>query len=367
MIPFLDLKTQHQNIRPEIDEAIEKIFNTSQFTLGEEVRLFESEFANFCNCEHAIGVNSGTSALHLALLACGVQEGDEVITVANTFIATVAAISYCNAKPVFVDVKEDTFNINEELIEKKITPKTKGIIAVHLHGNPASIDKISDIAKSHGLFLIEDAAQAHDSEYKGQRIGTFGDLSCFSFYPGKNLGACGEAGMITTNNKEYAEKIRSLRDWGQSQRYYHDFQGFNYRMEGLQGAILRVKLKYIKTWTNSRIQKAGLYSDSIDQSKAITPTENEYGRHVYHIYAIRVKNRDSLRSIFEEKDIQTGIHYPIPIHMQKGYKRFINHDYKLPVTETLAKEMLSLPIYPELSNENILLISDLINKHALTP
>jgi dTDP-4-amino-4,6-dideoxygalactose transaminase len=300
-----------------------------------------------------VAVNSGTSALHVALLAAGVGPGDEVITVASTFVATVAAIEYAGARPVFVDVEPGTLNMDAALIQARVTERTKAIVPVHLHGHPSDMDPILAIAKQCGLRVIEDAAQAHDAEYKGRRVGSMGDLGCFSFYPGKNLGAVGEGGLLVTNNADYAAMARTLRDWGQSAKYHHDVKGFNYRMDGIQGAALRVKLRHLPKWTEARRRHAALYGTLLSASGVQTPAESSYARAVYHVYAIRSRERDRLQARLLEHGIQSGIHYPIPVHLQKAYANlgFVEGDF--PVTEQAAREQLSLPMFAELTDAQI--------------
>lgn len=353
MIPFVDLKAQYLSIKPEIDDAALAVLGSSQFVLGKFVEAFEQRFAAYCGAEQAIGVNSGTSALHLGLLAAGVGPGDEVITVPFTFVATAAAIHYCGARPVFVDIDPVSFTMDPARIEPAITPRTKAILPVHLYGQPADMDPILDIARRHGLAVIEDAAQAHGAEYKGRRVGSLGDLGCFSFYPGKNLGAYGEGGAVVTSNPEYARTIRMLRDWGQSRRYHHDLKGFNYRMEGLQGAILGVKLTHLDRWTEARRANAEVYRRLLEGSGVRIPMEAPYARHVYHVFAIRTPERDALAQELNAQGIQTGIHYPIPVHLQKAYA---DPQYKrgyFPHSEAAAAEVLSLPMFPELRSEQI--------------
>ncbi|MDA9981305.1 DegT/DnrJ/EryC1/StrS family aminotransferase [Gammaproteobacteria bacterium] len=362
MIPFIDLKAQYRSIKDELEAAVLKVLASTQYSLGSEVAAFEEEFAAFCNTEYAVAVNSGTSALHLALIAAGVERGDEVITVASTFVATVAAIDYVGARPVFVDIEPGTLNIDAALIESRITERTKAIVPVHLHGHPSDMDPVLEIARRRGLRVIEDAAQAHDSEYKGRRVGGIGDIGCFSFYPGKNLGACGEGGIVVTNNAEYAEKIRMLRDWGQSSKYHHDFKGFNYRMDGIQGAVLRVKLRHLKDWTEARRRNASIYDELLSGVGVVTPVEEPYARHVYHVYAIRTPQRDALQQVLKQRDIHTGIHYPIPVHLQKAYAEFGYEPGSLPVTETAASELLSLPLFAELGQGQIRQVSDTIRE-----
>ncbi|MFA4826218.1 MAG: DegT/DnrJ/EryC1/StrS family aminotransferase [Methanoregula sp.] len=358
MIPFLDLRAQYHSIKEEIDATVLRVLESTQFVLGDEVTAFEKEFAVYCGAKHGAGVNSGTSALHLALLAAGVGPGDEVITVPFTFVATVAAIGYTGAKPVFVDIDPESFTINPDLIESKITPRTKGIIPVHLYGQPADMDPIMAIAKKYNLTVIEDAAQAHGAEYKGRRVGSIGDMGCFSFYPGKNLGAYGEGGMVTTNNPEYNRVVRMLRDWGAEKKYYHDLKGFNYRLEGMQGAILRVKLRYLEQWTEARRAHAKKYNDLI--TGVPTPKEMAYSRHVYHVYAVRTSQRELLQKKLQEQGISTGIHYPIPVHLLKAWQELGYQKGDFPHSEKAADEVLSLPMFPEMTDEQIEMVSRLV-------
>ncbi|HEY3324921.1 MAG TPA: DegT/DnrJ/EryC1/StrS family aminotransferase [Planctomycetota bacterium] len=353
VIPFLDLKAQYRSIKNDIDAALSRVLESTQFVLGKEVAAFEEEFAGFCHTKQAIGVNSGTSALHLALLAAGVGAGDEVITVPFTFVATVAAIGYSGAKPVFVDTDPRSFTMDPSLIEKAITPRTKAIIPVHLYGQCADMDPILAIARKHNLRVIEDAAQAHAAEYKGRRAGCMGDMGCFSFYPGKNLGAYGEAGAVVTDNAEFAKTIRVLRDWGQEKRYYHDLKGFNARMEGFQGAILRVKLRHLPAWTDARRAHAAQYREALAGSGVQTPTECEYARHVYHVFAARTSRREVLQKVLTQHNIQWGIHYPVPVHLQKAWAELGHKEGDFPHSEKAAREVFSLPLFPELTTGQI--------------
>jgi dTDP-4-amino-4,6-dideoxygalactose transaminase len=353
VIPFVDLKTQYNSIKDEINTAVLQVLESTQFILGDEVTALEQEFAAYSGAAHGVALNTGTSALHLALLAAGVGAGDEVITVPFTFVATVAAIGYTGATPVFVDIDPVSYTIDVNQIEKAITKRTKAIMPVHLYGQPADMDPILEIARRHRLVVIEDAAQAHRSEYKGRRVGSIGDIGCFSFYPGKNLGAYGEGGMAVTNNSGYARTIRMLRDWGQESRYNHVLKGYNYRMDGLQGAILRVKLRYLDQWTEARRTHAAKYDEHLASSGLKTPIAMPYSHHVYHIYAVRSPHRKYLQKKLDEKGIQTGIHYPIPVHLQQAYADL---GYKLgdfPCSEAAASEVFSLPMYAELTAEQI--------------
>lgn len=350
MIPFVDLKAQYLGIKPEIDAAILRVLESGEFVLGIEVAAFEEEFAAYCGSKFGVGVNSGTSALHLALLAAGIDRGDEVITTPFTFVATVAAIRYVGARPVFVDIDPRTCNIDPSKIEGAVTEKTKAIMPVHLYGQPCDMDPILDIARRYRLIVIEDAAQAHGAEYKGQRSGSMGDLACFSFYPGKNLGAYGEGGMVVTSNPEYARTIRILRDWGAEKKYHHVLRGYNYRLEGIQGAVLRVKLKYLEAWTAARRAHAALYSKLLGDSAVTIPEVTADTRHVYHIYAVMSPHRDEIRRELASRDIQSGIHYPFPIyklgaHADLGYQHGACSN-----AERAAAQQLSLPMYPELTS-----------------
>jgi len=361
-IPLVDLKAQYLNIKEEIDNAIHGVLDNTTFILGKQVEGFEKKFANLCNVKHCIGVNNGTSALRLALLALGIKPNDEVITTPFTFIATAEAISHIGAKPVFVDIDEKTYCIDSEKIKEKITSKTKAIIPVHLFGQSADMSPILEIAKKQNLKVIEDAAQAHNALYKNKKVGSLGDIGCFSFYPGKNLGAYGEAGAVCTNDADIAKKLILLRQHGELVRYYHDTIGDNCRMEGLQGAVLGVKIKYIEEWTEKRRKNAGFYNELMEKFDAVLPYEADYGKHVYHIYGIRVKNRDALRDFLGKKGIATGIHYPIPLHLQKAYSFMGIKKGSFPVSEKVADEILSLPMYPELSEEQIGHITDSIKE-----
>lgn len=354
MIPFLDIKAQYQSIKGEIDAAVLGVLASGQYVLGEEVLRFEQEFADYCNVKHAIAVNTGTSALHLALLAAGIGPGDEVITVPFTFVATVSAICYTGARPVFVDVEPVTLTMDSAEIEAKITPRTKAIIPVHIYGQMADMDAIKAIADHHRIPVIEDACQAHGAQYKGQRAGSIGVSGCFSFYPGKNLGACGEGGLVVTNNDEQAKTMRMLRDWGQEQRYHHLLKGFNYRMDAIQGAILRVKLRHLEAWTEARRTHARRYSSLLAGSPHLKiPVETADRRHVYHVYAIRSRDRDGLQRVLSADGVPSGLHYPIPVHLQKAHADLGYQAGDFPVSEAAAREVLSLPIYPEMPSQHI--------------
>jgi dTDP-4-amino-4,6-dideoxygalactose transaminase len=359
MIPFLDLKTQYLGIKEEIDRAVLSVLDSTQFILGPDVVAFEEAFAEYCGAQHAVAVNSGTSALHLALLAAGVGSGDEVITVSATFVATVATVVYTGATPVLVDVDPDAYTMDPGKIEEAITSRTKVILPVHLYGQPADMDPILAIARKHGLIVIEDAAQAHGAEYKGRRVGSLGDLGCFSFYPGKNLGAYGEGGAVLTNNPEFDKVIRVLRDWGQEGKANHVKKGFNYRMDGIQGAILNVKLRYLDKWTEKRRAVASHYDSLLENSGLNTPTIKPYAtRHVYHIYAVLAKNRQEIRKRLEEAGIQSGIHYPTPVHLLPAYQDLGYKKGDFPKSERIAAQEFSLPMYPELTKQSIEMVVD---------
>src|SRR3984893_2733608 len=353
-IPFLDLNPHHAAIRAELDHVIKEVIDSNAFAGGPFVEKFERDFASYCGAQHAIGVGSGTEALWLSLLAGGVGSGDEVITVANTFMATAEAITYCGARPVFVDVNETTYTMDPAGLEDALGPRTKAIITVHLFGQPADMDPILEFGRKHNLFVIEDAAQAHGAKYKGRTAGTIGDAGCFSFYPSKNLGALGEAGAIITNDVELQEKLRILRDHGQVHKYRHDVIGWNCRMDGIQAAVLSVKLPYLDSENSLRRTHALEYNRAFDgMGEVITPFEASYARHVYHVYAIRVEERDAVMSSLKERGIQFAVHYPVPIHLQKAYQDLGYKTGSLPISEKIAREFISLPMFPELTEAQI--------------
>jgi len=352
-IPYLDLPSQLRPLRKELDAVIAKTIDNCSFCLGPDVVQFEQDFAAFCDARHALGFNSGTSALHVAAMLLNIGPGDEVITTPTTFVATSWAISYVGARPVYVDVDDATFNINPANIEKAITPRTKAIMPVHLYGHPVDLDPILEICSRRKLPLIEDAAQAHGAKYKGRSVGTFGAVSGFSFYPGKNLGACGEGGALVTNDKGFADRARSLREHGSSQRYYHDEIGFNYRMEGIQGAVLGVKLKHLAAWTRERRRVAMRYHELLAGTPLQLPIEASYAESVYHLYVVRHPLRDKLKAWLEADKIGCALHYPLPLHLQKCYASLGYRAGDFPVAEKAARECLSLPIYPELTDEQI--------------
>jgi dTDP-4-amino-4,6-dideoxygalactose transaminase len=362
-VPFLDLKAQYKTIKDEVGRAIQDILDNTSFILGKSVSQFEEEFAAAHNVKHCIGTSSGTDANHLALWALDIKPGDEIIIPANTFIATAWGATLCNAKPVFVDCHSTSYNIDPKKVEAAITQKTKAIVAVHLYGQPAEMNTLQKIADEKNIFLVEDAAQAHLAEYKGTRMGGLSEVASFSFYPGKNLGAYGEAGAVVTNNDELAKKIIMLREHGQSEKYYHDSFGHNYRMGGIQGAVLGVKLKYLAGWTDERRRVAAKYRELLGSLEQISlPEELPNLKHVYHLYVVRVKGkslekreetRDKLRSFLSDNGIASGLHYPVPLHLQKCFKYLGYNKGDFPVTEDLAQTGISLPMFPELKNEQV--------------
>ena len=352
MIPYLDLKEQYKRIKPEIDKAVFQVLESGRFILGEEVKAFEEEFAAYCQTRYAVAVNSGTSALHLSLLAMGVGAGDEVITTPLTFVATVAAILYTGAKPVLVDIDSSTLNIDVHQIPSAVTKRTKAILPVHLHGKPADMGALGELARQNNLAVVEDAAQAHGAEFMGRRVGGLGDIGCFSFYPGKNLGAYGEGGAVTTNDPELARKIRLLRDWGAENRYQHELKGFNCRLEAIQGAVLRVKLRHLEKWIDARARIAKRYDELLKGVVEIPSTPRQV-RHVYHVYAILAEKRDRLQEYLSSRDVHTNIHYPIPVHLQKAYTDLGYKEGDFPVAEDACRKLLSLPLYPEMTTAQV--------------
>lgn len=361
-IPLVDLKAQYRTIRSEINFAIKKVLNSTNFILGDEVEEFEIKFARYTDVKYAVSVASGMSALELGMRALGIGPEDEVVTPVNSFIASSSAISFAGANPVFVDCDEKSFNIDPKKIEQKITKKTKAIMPVHLYGHPADLDQILAIAKKHKLMVIEDACQAHGASYHGKKVGSIGIFGAFSFYPGKNLGAYGDGGIITTNNLGLAEKIKRMRNCGQSQKYYHKILGWNSRLDTIQAAILLVKLKHLNNWNRTRLKIAKEYNRLLQNTPAILPEISTDSSHIFHLYVIRVKNRNKLADYLRSKGISTGIHYPIPIHLQKAYKHLNHQKGDFPITEKLAEEILSLPIYPEMTQNDIAYITETIKR-----
>ncbi len=353
VVPFVDLKAQYHSIRDEVRAEVDAVFESTQFILGDAVEKFERSFAEFLGVKHCLGVASGLDALRLALEAAGVGVGDEVIIPANTFIATALAVSGTGAKPVLVDCKEDTYQINPELIEAAITPRTKVIMPVHLYGQSADMSAIIDIARSRQLEVIEDAAQSHGTRFLGQACGSFGLAGCFSFYPGKNLGAYGDGGAIVTNSDEFAKKVNSLRNYGQKQKYVHVEKGTNSRLDTVQAAILNIKLKHLRAWNEARRNHAAIYSDTLANYDFGVPAVDSRSSHIFHLYVVRTRQRDDLQKHLSQLGIQTGIHYPIPIHFQEAYSDLGLGRGSFPVTEALADQIISLPMFPELSQPQI--------------
>lgn len=353
-VPFVDLGAQHQTIGAELEEAIQSVVAQGDFILGKEVDLFEREFADYCGTKYAVGVDSGISALELSMRACGIAEGDEVITVSHTFIATASAISFAGACPVFVDVDPGINTMDPSEIENAITSRTRAILPVHLYGQPADMAEIVAIARKHRLLVIEDACQAHGARYNGRRVGSLGQVGCFSFYPAKNLGALGDAGILVTNDEEIAYKVRMLRNYGQREKYNHVFLGYNRRLDTLQAAVLRVKLRHLENWNHSRQRAAQIYDELLGSLDCIsTPRLGEDRSHVYHLYVIQSDVRDALMSHLRSRGIGCGLHYPIPVHLQSCYEHLRIPRGSLPVTESLAGRVLSLPMYPEIQAEQI--------------
>src|SRR5216684_8311904 len=352
-VPFFDLKAQYASIRDEVRMALDRVCTNASFILGEEVERFEHTFASYCEAKHCVAVNSGTSALHLALLSAGVGLGDEVITTANTFIATLEAICYTGAKPVFVDIDPNSANLDPRLIEKAVTKHTKAIIPVHLYGRPADLNRIMQIAARHKLTVIEDACQAHGARYCGRRVGSFGHAAVFSFYPSKNLGAYGEGGALTTNDDEVAEFVRTLRNHGESSRYFHDVVGYNYRMDGFQAAVLNVKLKRLEEWTKKRQEYARLYRTLLTGARVDLPKDDPGAEGVYHLFVAYVEDRDRVRAMLQDCGIHTAIHYPKPVHLQKAYAHIACESGSLPFTERACERVLSMPLFPEMTSDQV--------------
>lgn len=361
-IPFVDLKAQYKTVGREVNRAIENVLESGNFILGKEVEEFEKKISAFCGTKYSAGVASGLSALELGMRAIGISHGDEVITPTNSFIASTSAISATGAKPVLVDCEENSFNIDPTKIEEKITKKTKAIMPVHLYGRPANMQEIMKIAKKYKLYVVEDACQAHGAKYKGKRVGSFGKFGAFSFYPSKNLGAYGDGGIITTQNKELISKVISIRNYGQTKKYHHDYLAQNSRLDTIQAAILLVKLKYLDKWNKKRLEIAKKYTQLLQNLPLITPSFPKESDHVFHLYVIRTKKRDDLASYLKQNRITTGLHYPIPIHLQKVYKDLGYKKGDFPTSEKLADEILSLPLYPELTESQTEFITENIKK-----
>jgi|KBSMisStaDraftv2_1062788.scaffolds.fasta_scaffold134415_2 dTDP-4-amino-4,6-dideoxygalactose transaminase len=352
-VPYFDLTAQYHDLRDEIREAIDRVCNKAAFILGEEVERFEKAFADYCGVKHCVGLNSGTSALHLAMLSAGIGSGDEVITSANTFFATAEAVCYTGATPVFADIDPATANIDPEKVEAAITKKTRAIIPVHLYGRPANLDAIMKIAADRGLLVIEDACQAHGASYEGKRVGGFGHSAAFSFYPGKNLGAYGEGGALTTNDDEVAALLRALRSHGEATRYLHKYLGYNYRMDGFQAAVLNVKMKHLDEWTAKRRAFSSLYRTLVSDAKLDLPQDSPDAECVYHLFVAYVEDRDRVRKSLEERGVQTAVHYPIPVHLQEAMAHLGFKEGSLPHTERACQRVLSMPLFPEMTEEQV--------------
>jgi dTDP-4-amino-4,6-dideoxygalactose transaminase len=362
-IPFLDLKANYNSIKSEVDAAIQNVLDNTAYILGASVQNFEKEFAAAQDVKYCLGTSSGTDANHLVLWGLGISAGDEVIIPANTFIATAWGATLCGATPVFVDCHPESYNLDPTKVEEAITSKTKAIVAVHLYGQSADLDPLKEIAKKHNIILVEDAAQAHLAEYKGKPIGGLSAAASFSYYPGKNLGAYGEGGAVTTNDEALFNRVKKLREHGQSQKYYHDSFGHNYRMEGIQGAVLGVKLKHLSKWTDARRAVAAKYNEGLKGfGKVITPKEMSYAKHVYHLYVIQLndgsleasnQHRDKLKDFLTQQGVNVGLHYPIPLHMQECFKGLGYKKGDFPNSERIAEAGLSLPMFPEMTDEQI--------------
>lgn len=357
IIPFTDLSGQYHSIKDEVDNAIKEVLDSGWYILGKKVEQFEKNFANYCQARYGIGVANGTDAIHLALLACGIGKGDEVITVSNTATPTVLAITYTGARPAFVDIDPESYTIDVNKIEENITKKTKAILPVHLYGQPADMDPILELSQKYDLKVIEDACQAHGAEYKGKKVGAIGDIGCFSFYPTKNLGGYGDGGMVVTNNEELDDKLRMLRNYGMKKQYHSLIKGFNSRLDELQAAVLDVKLKKLEEWNEKRYKNAKIYDELL--VNVVKPVEKEYAKHIYHLYVIRCDNRDIIQHKLAEAGVNALIHYPVPVHKQEAFGEFKN--ISPPFTDKYSSEILSLPMHPDLKEEQIRYVSDLVN------
>ncbi|MET0650229.1 MAG: DegT/DnrJ/EryC1/StrS family aminotransferase [Pyrinomonadaceae bacterium] len=361
-VPFVDLQAQYRAIKAEVDEAIQRVLDTSAFVLGREVEAFERAFAEYVGARACVGVSNGTAAIQLALQACGVGAGDEVIVPANTFFATAEAVSTAGATPVFVDCDPVTCNIDANQIEAVVTERTRAVIPVHLYGQPADLDAVSEVARRHDLIVIEDAAQAHGARYKGNRVGALGRAGCFSFYPGKNLGAYGEGGAVVTDDAEVARRLRMLRDHGSEQKYRHEIVGYNMRLEGIQGAVLGVKLKHLDYWNALRRRHAARYREMLaplaESGALALPLEADYAEHVYHLFVIQADARDTLQRYLSAAGVQTGIHYPVPVHLQPAYAALGHKEGDFPNAERQARRVLSLPMFAELTGHQLKYVAD---------
>jgi dTDP-4-amino-4,6-dideoxygalactose transaminase len=365
-VPFVDLRAQYLSIKAEIDESIARVVDNTSFVMGREVEAFEAAFAEYTGARFCLGLNSGTAAIQLAVMACGIGAGDEVIVPANTFFATAEAVSTAGATPVFVDADPISYNIDVDRIEAAITERTRAIMPVHLYGQAADLDAIFEIAERRNLLVIEDAAQAHGSLYKGRRVGALGIAGCFSFYPGKNLGAYGEGGAVTTNDEAIARRIRLLRDHGSERKYHHEIIGYNFRLEGLQGAVLAVKLRHLDKWNTLRREHAARYGELLSESHTSLPREMSYAKHIYHLYVVQSERRDALQKALSEAGVQTGIHYPIPVHLQPAYASLGHKPGDFPEAERQAERVLSLPMFPELTDEQIAQVAESIQQSAVS-
>lgn len=363
-IPFVDLRAQYRAIADEVRPRVEVVMANADFILGRDVASFEEEFAAYCDVSYGIGLDSGTSALELSLRACDIGEGDEVISAANTFFATVAAITYVGAKPILVDVDPLTYNMDVSRLEEVLSDGTKAIIPVHLCGQPADMDPIMELAERKGLWVIEDACQAHGARYKGRKVGSIGHVACFSFYPSKNLGGCGDGGMVVTNDEEIAERIRMLRDYGQQKKYHHVIVGYNRRLDTLQAAVLRVKLRHLDEWNEARRRHAHLYDQLLEDTSVTLPFNAEYSEHVYYLYVVQSEHRDELQEWLRAKCIASGIHFPVPIHLQPAYNHLGYSEGDFPVAEAYARRTLSLPMFPELTKEQIEYVAEAIRQFS---
>ena len=363
-VPLVGVAAQYDAIKEEIEPVVREVLASGWYILGPKVTAFEENFAAYCGARYAVGTSSGTTALHLALLGVGVRPGDEVITVPNTFIATTEAITHCGATPVFVDVEPGTMNMQPAAIAERITARTKAILPVHLHGHVVNMAPILEVAHAHGLKVVEDAAQAHGGEYRGVRAGALGDAAAFSFHPAKVLHAAGDAGIVTTDDEAVAHRIRMLVNHGRTGKYLHEFEGFNFRMAALQAAILTVKLAHLDAWIEGRRAHAARYAECLADAPVDLPVEADYARHVYQVYVIRANNRDAIRETLAAADIDSGIHYPVPLHLQPAYARLGHRRGDFPVAEACADRMLSIPMFPELTDDEVTRIADVVAEHA---
>lgn len=366
-VPFVDLQAQYRSIKTEVDAAIQRVLDTSAFILGREVEAFERAFAEYVGAEFCVGVSNGTAAIQLALTACGVGGGDEVIVPANTFFATAEAVSTAGATPVFVDCDPDSSNIDASKIESAITPRTRAVVPVHLYGQPADLDAVFEVAERHNLIVIEDAAQAHGARHKGRRVGPLGRAGCFSFYPGKNLGAYGEGGAVVTNDADVARRVRLLRDHGSEQKYRHEIVGYNFRLEGIQGAVLNVKLRHLDRWNELRREHAARYRELLaphaDAGSLVLQSEMPYAESVYHLFVIQADARDALQRFLSAAGVQTGIHYPVPVHLQPAYASLGHKEGDFPAAERQASRLLSLPMFAELTERQVNYVAEAVGDY----